>query len=569
MENVRGYVRWRGDLSFAERPFNVVDNLVLCALAYLDLDGLVPTSRDGGSVTVAQAARTWRDRDPDDASERRLRDRDERRLTVVPIDFLDDLAASERFSGARLSAFVDTVDTAGGMQFSAVTVRLDDGSTFVAYRGTDNTILGWQEDFTMSFEVMPSQRHAAAYLAQRVRDTPGPVRVGGHSKGGNLAVYAAMRLEPRHRDRVVRVYSNDGPGLGPEVADPGAAPWLGQVVEKIVPEFGVIGLLFDDGASARVVASSARGLIQHDLMTWGVEGADLVELDALSPRAALINQTFDAWLEQAAPADRRDVTEAFFGALRHGGAELVLDVGSGEYGSYESVVLALRRSGGKVRRSAWLGTRAMLRTVRGIDVPGLLRQRAAARAALAVVVGSFFTIVPRVALQVLGSLAVFVLVVVAATRLWLYYRRFRREHRLTVTRLALWVAVLAGVVLGIAHLGALVAPTNVLLGLGLVANAWATGQRALRVRAAHRRARGSVALLTTSAVVSLLLGVVAWSTADRVLPLFVLQVGQYLLLSGLLELFLTSYRQAVRARSGADDLDELWTLRPGGGRSAT
>jgi hypothetical protein len=129
--------------------------------------------------------------------------------------------------------------------------------------------------------------------------------------------------------------------------------------------------------------------------------------------------------------------------------------------------------------------------------------------------------------------------------------------------------VLAGVVLGIAHLGALVAPTNVLLGLGLVANAWATGQRALRVRAAHRRARGSVALLTTSAVVSLLLGVVAWSTADRVLPLFVLQVGQYLLLSGLLELFLTSYRQAVRARSGADDLDELWTLRPGGGRSAT
>lgn len=378
-----------------------------------------------------------------------------------------------------------------------------------------------------------------------------------------------MRLATRHRDRLQRVYSNDGPGLSPEVVDPEAASWLDQVVEKTVPEFGVIGLLFDDGASARVVASSARGLVQHDLMTWRVEGADLVEVDALSPRAVLINRTFDAWLEQAAPADRRDVTEAFFGALRHGGAELILDVGAGEYGSYESVVLALRRSSGKVRRSAWLGTRAMLRTVRGIDVPGLLRQRAVARAALAVVVGSFFTIVPRVALQVLASLAVLVLVVVAATRIWLYYRRFRREHRLTITRLVLWSAVLAGVVVAITHIGALVTPTNVLLGLGLVANAWATGRRALRIRAARRRDRGTFALLTTSAVVSLLLGVVAWSTADRVLPLFVLQVGQYLLLSGLLEIFLTAYRQGARTGSGTSPVDERWTLRPGGGRGAT
>jgi hypothetical protein len=148
-----------------------------------------------------------------------------------------------RFADALLSSYVDIIGSESGMQFAALTIQLDDGTAFVAYRGTDNSVAGWREDFTMSFQVVPAQRHALQYLQSAQERLREPIRVGGHSKGGNLALYAAANVRTTTQQRILAIYNNDSPGLSPDVADETALLHLRDRITTIVPEFAVIGLL--------------------------------------------------------------------------------------------------------------------------------------------------------------------------------------------------------------------------------------------------------------------------------------------------------------------------------------
>ncbi|GAA3808500.1 Mbeg1-like protein [Cellulomonas soli] len=531
MGDLRDYLRWRGDISLAERAFNDVDNLVLCALAYLDLGGVIPAP-GGGSVSVRVAAErltTARSAAPPGGGDRRL--------ALMPAALLTELAAARRFSGAELSDYVDLVDERVGTQFAALSVHLDDGTTYVAYRGTDNTLVGWREDFTMSFQEVPAQASAAEYLSERLTEHDRPVRVGGHSKGGNLASFAAMRLGADPRERVVAVYNNDGPGFSPEVVDAEAYAWLATRLTKVVPQFAVVGMLFERGTASHVVTSSARGLMQHDLMTWQVEGADLMRADGLSPQATALNRAIDSWLEGAAREDRRAFTEAFFQALAAGGATLVVDVASTEYGSFESVLFALRRSRGQTRRPVRLGLTVALRAVADVGWRRVVRERRTVRAGLLLVLGAFLAIVPHVAVQILGALAVLTFLVVATTRLIRHLLRFRDSSRLSRRSAVALVASGCAVLAVISRLDLLVVPTNVLLGVCLLAGAWSHARAAVSVASPARGRSTRSILLLVSAAVAFLMGVTALSTAGLVLPMFVMQVGGYCLVVGALEAY--------------------------------
>lgn len=543
MANLLDYVRWRGDLTLQQRPFNIVDNLVLAALSNLDLTEVMAGESATGFVTIRDAA-AMLSRHPDAGVP-------DRRLAFVPRSLLQEMGGSRRFQDATLSAYVDVTDHSTGLQFSALTVGLDNGLTYVSYRGTDATITGWREDFTMSFELVPAQTMAVTYLRHRLEDAPGSLMVGGHSKGGNLAVYAAMKQRPKDQERIAAVYNNDGPGFSPEVADEPALNRIADRITKIVPEFAVIGRLFDNLVPSNIVASSGRGFLQHDIMTWQVEGTALDLCPTQSPKAAILNRAIDTWLEGATNSDRRDFTDALFGSLSAGGAILLQDVPSAGSGSFESVIFSFIRSRTKARRSLRVGTGAAVQALTSADYSGLLQQKDTIRALALVSTGLYFMIVPDLAVQVLGAFALLVICSYLAFRLNRYFRHFHVAHSLRWWWFVVIGVVLTGIVIGASQLNAFTVPRNLLLSAILLFYAWNSARKALTMFYSPSRRPVTGSLLGISAIVSLLFGIVVLSTVDRVMPFFVLQLGQYLFVVGLCYPVATMRRRVAAVYSPA------------------
>lgn len=447
-----------------------------------------------------------------------------------------------------MSCLVDITDAATGVQFAAVTVELADGTSYVAFRGTDTSIAGWKEDFSMSYQAMPSQLLAARYLSEAVAHATGQLRVGGHSKGGNLALYAAAALDDTELERICAVYSNDGPGLAPQIMPTERVERFGDRYFRIGPAFSVVGMLFSDTPPDVIVASSAPGLLQHDPMTWEVEPDGLDGQPELAPAAVDINQAIGDWLEGASHDERRQITEALFGSLSAGGAVLLQDVARNEFGSVESVLLALARSRGTLRAPARLGVRVAVRRVASLDLIAVLRSSPALLLLALGAVGVFFIRVPDLAVQVIAALALAGLLIVAGLRLSRYGLAFRQRHQLGWRYLVITAAILTLLLGAATSIGMSAVPANLLFAACFLVAAWSSARFGLaRLRAQPRRA----AVLFLNAIVSLLFGIVAITTADRVMSFFIVQAGQYFLVVAFVGIFLLAYDQLAASPAAA------------------
>ncbi|MDM8271782.1 Mbeg1-like protein [Thermophilibacter provencensis] len=322
MADVRDYLELRGDIALAERPFNDVDNLALATLAYLDLTGIVGAPGEKG-LRLTDACGELLERAGGDLTAR------VRSLATIDERFVVALGGSARLGDAILRDYVDVRDDERVMQFSAVTVDLESGETYVAFRGTDTTLVGWRENFVLSFAVTQAQRAAADYLArelERAVEKGHRVRVGGHSKGGNLAAYAAACAPVALAGAVERVYSNDGPGMDRSVMPVSCHDVMGERYTRIIPAYSVVGRFFTDDAPATIVRSSAERSLQHDPLTWQVGPAGFLEADGPDPECLVVAEAFSSWLARLAPEDRRLLTDELFDALAAGGAERFEDV---------------------------------------------------------------------------------------------------------------------------------------------------------------------------------------------------------------------------------------------------
>lgn len=196
-----------------------------------------------------------------------------------------------------LNYYIDVIEKEWETQFSAVTLFLDDGMVYVAFRGTDETIVGWKEDFNMAFlSPVPGQAMSVKYLDMVTGEFDNPFYVGGHSKGGNLAVYSAMNCRPSGQERIRKIYSMDGPGFPPEVlAACGYEKIAGRVV-KLLPHSSMVGMLFEWNTDYQVVESRSFGLAQHNPYNWLVKDGEFVMADAIYERARLMDNTLNEWI---------------------------------------------------------------------------------------------------------------------------------------------------------------------------------------------------------------------------------------------------------------------------------
>lgn len=350
MTNINDYLRWRGDIRFFERPFNDVDNLILSTFAYLDLEGIVPGEDKDESIPLAEACHKLYGP--------MLKDAQRYVCSLARIDatFVDLLGASPRFSEARVSRYVAKFDKDRFMQFAAVCVEMPGAGVYVAFRGTDDSLVGWREDFMLSYEVIASQKEATSYLERAVEHfapESRSVMVGGHSKGGNLAEYAALTCSESTRAHVRDVYSNDGPGLNSLVV-PGATRETDYLVHRIVPRYSVIGMLFARNDVSRLVAkSNVQGIVEHDLTTWQVtpHGVQVSE-KGLDPDCVTVSKLIADWMDNLSSEERKHAVCEVFDALSAGGASRLCDIASPD--KFQRVLFALSKVDAKTREIALL-----------------------------------------------------------------------------------------------------------------------------------------------------------------------------------------------------------------------
>lgn len=306
MGNIDTYVKDIGKKTFAEEPFNDVDNLIVSYLVYYDFRKIVPTPALKQSVTVAEAAKAYKEMIGDTQS-------------TVRSELLQDMGASVRFSQVLLTDRIDIFHKSG-TQFSALCVILPDKTPYFVFRGVDATITGWREAFETSYRDTPAQKMSADYvrriIRERVGSGSGKILFGGHSKGGNLALYAAVHLDKEYRDRVERIYQNDSPGLRPGSFDRDILHEYEGRIRRIVPEFSLVDSVFRTTEPTRVVKVDAEGFVQHEPYFWVVEGKDFVN-GVPDPEALKFQRMLKKWITSMKPEESRSFVHRFFGILQH------------------------------------------------------------------------------------------------------------------------------------------------------------------------------------------------------------------------------------------------------------
>ena len=316
MADLFDYLKWRGDLSFAQDPPNPVDALIFSGLTYVRY-GPAVAEQPGVPVTLRRAAEEFF----------ALPDYETRTLLKRDLELLRLAAESRRFGETELFQYRDVLLEEEAAQFAAVTFLIPDGSAFLAFRGTDSTLTGWQEDFNMSFmQVVPAQLMALDYLRQVDGELWKPLRLGGHSKGGNLAVFAAARSSPAVQSRILQVFNNDGPGFNNYLMGDVGYQAMVPKIRTFVPQSSVIGLLLEHEEPYTVIRSKSVGLLQHDYYSWEVMGPGFLPMEEITADSRFVSGTLKNWLAQMTPQERAEVVEAMFGLLNLGEVDSALDI---------------------------------------------------------------------------------------------------------------------------------------------------------------------------------------------------------------------------------------------------
>ena len=311
MNTIFEYLEWRGDLTLDQVPFNDVDAAVLARFAYEPFDCIVdPSFRK--KITVEAACHAM------------LNIAELDKLVLSPKDdtrLIQMMASSERYRHMKMSGYINDIDLERQTQFSAVVFELDkEANYYVAYRGTDITLVGWKEDFNMGFEFpVPGQISALEYFeAARAGLKEGTFIVGGHSKGGNFSVYACAFAESNCQDSILAIYNFDGPGFNEDIMQRLEFKAIENKIRTFVPQFSVVGMILEHMEDYTVVNSNGGGVMQHELLTWEVTKDSFVCLDKISKGSRFIDHTLKDWLSSLSMEEREQFSDTVYKLLTSG-----------------------------------------------------------------------------------------------------------------------------------------------------------------------------------------------------------------------------------------------------------
>lgn len=314
MPNINDYIKWRGDIELKVSEFNEIDSLILSRFSYLPFEGLMKKEE---KLTIEELSD-------------RFEKSDKNKLEILwPDDseLLPLLGKSKRFGKMIATDFINKFDSEQEKQFSVITVLLPDDTIFISYRGTDNTIIGWKEDFNMSFKShIASQLDSVKYINDIAKKYQKQIRIGGHSKGGNLAVYATVFANDDVKSRIINVYNNDGPGFADDITNTKEYKEMIGKVHTYIPQSSVIGRLLNHEEKYTVVKSVQKGIMQHDLYSWQVQGTKVISLKEVTNGSEFVDKTIKQWLDNVEPKQREIVIDTIFDILSTTEAESIVQI---------------------------------------------------------------------------------------------------------------------------------------------------------------------------------------------------------------------------------------------------
>ena len=321
MANIIDYLNWRGDLTFDQVKLNEVDNLILSQLAFVDFSGIVSSDPSAPPVTIKQAAMQF-------FFENDIKKNQRPGLIISHQTYkmFRMMANCKRFADLQLSAYINEIDFEEEKQFSAITIRFKEKMSYISIRGTDDTIVGWKEDFNLSFlDEIPSHKRVVEYVNAVISAQAGNFYIGGHSKGGHLALYATVKCDPLHKNRIIASFSNDGPGLSKAITELPEYKAAESKFHVYMPQNSVVGMFFENRGKLRVVKSKQVGVFQHDGMSWQVMGGSFVRESKIGNDAIntiLLNERIHALPVEA----RKHFVDVLFGMLESTGVKTLSEL---------------------------------------------------------------------------------------------------------------------------------------------------------------------------------------------------------------------------------------------------
>ena len=316
MADMLEYLAWRGDILFSQLGVNEVDALIFSTLSYIRYDGIL--SQDLNVVIPLETVYKVLMEQPEPQSCCR-HEKD--------LELLQAAAESDRFGQVGGTFYRSVFAPQEETQFAAMTFLLDDGTALLAFRGTDSTLVGWKEDFNMSFRrSVPAQRLAQEYVQRYASFSPALLHLAGHSKGGKPAVYAGAKCGELGRERILDVYNFDGPGFTQWMLEEPGYRKIVPRVKTFLPQFSVFGLMLEREEGYRVIRSDGAGLMQHEPYTWQVRGREFVPGGELNERALFLDKTLTAWREGLSNEERGDFFDSLFEILMQENANHPKDV---------------------------------------------------------------------------------------------------------------------------------------------------------------------------------------------------------------------------------------------------
>ena len=340
MKNMLDYIKGFGHVSFEERAFSEIDALVLTELEYLPLEKVVPSDENGEDfVTVKEIAEYMQEHKQELFAENPMMITEERHEVSQVI------ADAPRFQSLKFFGVVSVWDKDTTKQFAAVTVEVEPSVRLVVFRGTDETLIGWKEDFLMTYSpLVAAQTDAKEYLAKQASLFDGDLMVSGHSKGGNLAIYAAATQEEDVQLRIVDIFCFDSPGLYRSVLETKGYQNIVPLAMRYIPQDSLVGLMLESEVPYVIVKSNATGAMQHSAMTWGVEDGHFVTLEKLTKNSQLNDQTFKKWTESVSDEELELFWNVFFELLFTAGIDTVNDL----YGQFMHYVQEFLKAAGEM-----------------------------------------------------------------------------------------------------------------------------------------------------------------------------------------------------------------------------
>ncbi len=283
MKNIVDYIREYRDVTFKEHPFNEVDALVLSQFSYLKWEHVIPKLTDNGEgITLSEMSEKMLE------AEVFVYERFVEGNRAMWAAMLD----SKRFNTMKCNYLSMDLNRNLETQFMAFTVFPEDALPVILFRGTDETLLGWKEDYNMALnQPVAGQNLASLYLRQVALRLEGEFMIAGHSKGGNLAAYSAMDCSPELRERIHTIYDFDGPHFRPELLEKLDYEAIKPKLRKFIPQSSVVGILLETDHYYTVIKSNAySGIQQHDPFMWVVAGSEFKRLSKVNKHSARLNE---------------------------------------------------------------------------------------------------------------------------------------------------------------------------------------------------------------------------------------------------------------------------------------